>query len=132
MKNGLLYLYVIIISRTSFRVNLHTMVCLNVKELLAQNRRHIWSLSYSNGIRTHNHLIRKRTHNHLTILAKWSSVHLRTKWLWVRIPLRSALFQICKGCKNFTHIFEYNLVECFKLFVFYQKISVNKLIFSKF
>ena len=38
---------------------------LNVKGLLAQNRRDIWSLSDSNGIRTHNHLVPKRTLNHL-------------------------------------------------------------------
>ena len=29
--------------------------CLNVKELLARNRREIWSLSDCNGTRTHNH-----------------------------------------------------------------------------
>ena len=27
--------------------------------------------------------------NHLASLAKWLSVHLRTEWLWVRIPLLS-------------------------------------------
>ena len=27
--------------------------------------------------------------NHLASLAKWLSVRLRTKWLWVRIPLLS-------------------------------------------
>ena len=53
------------VSRTSFRVNLHSIVCLNIEELLARSRRHIWSLSDSNGIRTHNHLVRKRTHKHL-------------------------------------------------------------------
>ena len=42
--------------------------CLNVKELLAWNRRGIWSLSDSNGIRAHNHLVRKRTVNHLARL----------------------------------------------------------------
>ena len=47
-------------------------------------------LSSSNGIRTHNHLVRKRTLNHLAnwllaSLAKWLSVRLRTKWLWVRM-----------------------------------------------
>ena len=45
--------------------------CLNVKELRAQSRRHIWSLSDCNGIRTHNHVVRKRTLNHLAKLAKW-------------------------------------------------------------
>ena len=37
--------------------------CLNVKELLSRNRCDIWSLSDSNGARTHNHLVRKRTLN---------------------------------------------------------------------
>ena len=27
--------------------------------------------------------------NHLVSLAKWLSVRLRTKWLWVRVPLQS-------------------------------------------
>ena len=83
-KTRSILLYVIIMSRTSFRVNPHTIVCLNVKELFARSRRHIWSLSDSNAIRTHNHLVRKRTLNHL---AKCLSVCLRTKWLWVRIAL---------------------------------------------
>ena len=59
------WLYVIIMSRRSFRVNLHFIVCLNVKELLSWSRRHIWSLNDSNRIRTHDHLVRKRTLNHL-------------------------------------------------------------------
>ena len=71
-------------SRTSFRVNLHSIVCLNVKKLLARSRCHIWSLRDSSEIRTHNHLVRTRTLNHLASLAKWVSVRLRTKWLWVR------------------------------------------------
>ena len=48
-------LYIIIMSHTTFRVNLHSIVCLNVKELFAWSRRNIWSVSDSNGIRTHNH-----------------------------------------------------------------------------
>ena len=63
----LIWLYVTIMSRTSFRVNLHSIVCLNVQELLAQSRRHIWSLIDSNEIGTHNHLVRKWTLNHLII-----------------------------------------------------------------
>ena len=47
--------------------------CLNGKELLARNRREIWSLS-------------------LASLAKWLSVRLRTKWLSVRVQLQSLLF----------------------------------------
>ena len=56
-------LHIIIMSHTSFRVNLHYIVCLNVKELLAWSRQHIWSLSDRNRIRTHNHLVRKRTND---------------------------------------------------------------------
>ena len=98
------------------RVSEWMYTCLNVKEPLAWNRRDIWSLSDSNGIRTHNHLVRKRTLNHLVklakqlscvvstylygafdrmllschirgnVLAKWFSVLFRTKWLWIRNP----------------------------------------------
>ena len=45
-----------------------TLCCLNVKELLAQNRWDIWSLNDCNRIWIHNHLLRKRTLNHL---ANW-------------------------------------------------------------
>ena len=44
--------------------------CLNVKELIARNRRDIWSLSDCNGTRTHNHLVRKQTLNLLAKLAR--------------------------------------------------------------
>ena len=37
---------------------------LNVKELLARNRRDIWSLSDSNRTRNHSHLV-TRSHNHV-------------------------------------------------------------------
>ena len=42
--------------------------CLNVKELLAQNRRDIWSLSDCNGTRSHSYSFRKRALNHLAKL----------------------------------------------------------------
>ena len=51
----------------------------------------------SNVIRNHNHLVRKWTLNYLAKLAglaKWLSVRLRTKWLWVRITLLSLKLQI--------------------------------------
>ena len=54
-------------------------------------------LESRNGIRTQKHLVRKRALNHLTklvSLAKWLSVRLRTKWLWVRIPLLSLKLQM--------------------------------------
>ena len=46
-----------------------------------------WSRTYS-----HNHLVHKQTLNHLAklaSLAKWLSICLWTKWLWVRVQLQS-------------------------------------------
>ena len=73
-----IWLYVIIMLHTSFRVNAHSIVCLNVKKLLAWGRCHIWSLSDSNEIWTHNHLVRKGTLNNLVKLAKWLSCVVST------------------------------------------------------
>ena len=55
-----------------------TLFCLNVKELLAGNWCDIWSLSDSNGTRTHNHVVRERTFNHLPKLANWLSCVMST------------------------------------------------------
>ena len=38
---------------------------LNIKELIAATRRDIWNLSDSNGIWSHNYLVRKQTLNQL-------------------------------------------------------------------
>ena len=50
-----------------------------------------FKLNDSNWTRTHNHLVRKRTS-----LAKWLSVGLQTKWLWIRVQLQSLKFQISR------------------------------------
>ena len=74
----------------AFQSELTLYIFLNIKELLAWNKSHIWILSYYNGTRTHNHLVCKWTRNNLAILvslAKQLSVRLRTKWLWIRVPL---------------------------------------------
>ena len=52
--------------------------CSNVKESLLEKGAISEVTIDSNGIQTHNHLVRKRTRNHLV-----------KKWLWVRIPLLS-------------------------------------------
>ena len=58
---------------------IHTLYsCLNVKELLAQSRREIWSLTDCNWTWTHNHLLHKRTLNHLAKLGKWLSCIIST------------------------------------------------------
>ena len=46
-------------------------ICLNVKELLARNRRHVWGLSDYNGTRIHNDLVPKRTLNYSTTWPVW-------------------------------------------------------------
>ena len=71
-------LYVIIMWSTSFDVNRHSVVCLNVKEVLARTRHHFWSLSDNNKIQTENHLVRKWTLNHLSKQAKWLSCVVST------------------------------------------------------
>ena len=40
--------------------------CLNVKELLVQNRCEMWILSECSCTRTHNHLVHKRTFSHFS------------------------------------------------------------------
>ena len=70
--------YGLIMTRTIFRVNLHSIVCLNVNKLLTGSKCHIWVLSDSNEIRNHNHLVRKWTLNHFVQLAKWLSCVLCT------------------------------------------------------
>ena len=65
--------------------------CLNIKERIARNKCNILDLRDCNGIGTHNHLVCKQTLNllaKLTFLPKWFTIGLRTKWLWVRVPLQ--------------------------------------------
>ena len=61
---------------------------LNVKELLAQNRHHIWNLSDCKETHTHKHLVRKQTLNYLAKLAKWS-----VRYIW--------LYFLIMSCKHF-------------------------------
>ena len=81
--------------------------CLNVKELLAQSRCKIWSLSGRNLTRTHNHLVLKRKLNHLAKrLAKWAFLGLFTdgEWRAKRPP----------SLKSVTHILQWwNLAELY-------------------
>ena len=50
--------------------------------------------SSSNFVNAPDRYVLKTQLNHLASLAKWLSVRLRTKWLWVRIPLLSLKLQI--------------------------------------
>ena len=73
-----IWLHVIIMSRTSFRVHRYSIVLMNVKELLAPRRRHIWNSSDSKEMLTDNHWVRKGILNHLPKLAKWLSCVVST------------------------------------------------------
>ena len=66
-----IWLHAFTMSRKNFTVNPHSIVCLNVKELLVRSRHHIWNLGKNNETSTQTHLICKRTLNHLAKLAKW-------------------------------------------------------------
>ena len=90
--------------------------CLNVKEILAQSRRHIWRLSDCNGTR-------------LVSFDRWLNDRSQTKWLWVRVPLQSLrlllLGKFCVLCFLVIIIF---LRFC--LLPYYQRIKavVSKII----
>ena len=68
----------------AFQIESALCSCLSVKELLARNRRDIWSLSDCNVTRTHNHLVRKRTLNHLFIYLFMGPPALAGRVLWNR------------------------------------------------
>ena len=79
-----IWMYVIITPRTSFRVNLNSLVCLNFKESPAWRRSHVWNLSKSNEIRTHNHLVRNLPNDWGLLWVLIYIVHLTTTYLMSR------------------------------------------------
>ena len=73
----------------------------------------LMKLSDSNVIRTHNQLFHKRTLSHLASLAKWLSVRLRTKRLWVRITLLSLRLRIWRLLRAMSSLrFLGQTIEC--------------------
>ena len=72
-------------------------------------------ISDSNKIRTYNLLVRERTLNHLAklaSLAKWLSVCLQTKWLWVRILFLSLKLQIGRLLLAMSSLTFRQTIEC--------------------
>ena len=88
-----IWLYVMIMLHTSSKVNLNAIVCLNVKELLAWSRCHIWGLNDSNRIPPHNHLVCKQTLNHLPKLVKWLSCYLNVGCIWLYVCVHADMLQ---------------------------------------
>ena len=87
------YLYMMPLVACFYHVTYAFHSCLNIKELLAQNRRNIWSLSDCNGTWADNHLVRTRTLNHLAKLAKRLSCVVRTNLylIWLHFLIISCL-----------------------------------------
>ena len=107
-----IWLYVIIMSRTSFGVNPHSIVYLNVKELLARSRQHICNLSDSNVIWTHSHLVRKRTPNHL---ANHLTIYLKTanfNMLWIKSNTDHYIWILIITILDFTILFHWSCNGC--------------------
>ena len=119
----------IIMSRTRSSVNSHSIISLNVKEFFARSRSHIWILSDSNVIRTHNHLVRKpntqpfsQTGQMIELCCEYLSV--RCGWLYV-IIMSSSRFRvnphsiICLNAKELPawrrrHILNFRYGACFE------------------
>ena len=64
-----IWLYILIMWCTHFRVNPHYIFALMSRNFSTPNRRNILNLSYCNETPTHNHLVLKRKLNHLGTLA---------------------------------------------------------------
>ena len=88
----IIYIYIYVCNIFIFMLSIFNKTCKFPLSLLAPSRCHIWSLRDSNGIETHNHLNPKLILNYLARVAKWFSVHLQTKWLWVWILLLSLTY----------------------------------------
>ena len=88
------WLYLLIMSRTRFRVNPHSIVAWMSRNSLLEAGPKSEVLSDWNWTRTQNHLVRNRALNHLAKLTKWLSVRFRTNWFWVRVQLQS-LISVC-------------------------------------
>ena len=77
------------LSTYSFRFfHLHTFASIPFYVIIAFRLSHHYRVFFSdcNGIRTHDHLVRKRKLSYLAksaSLAKRFSIHLRAKWSWV-------------------------------------------------
>ena len=128
-----IWLYVIIMSYTSFSVNPHSIVRISLLSLKLQ----IWHLLRLRRSLTFRQTLRVSIHsetrtwqdnnirsnapyrkvltaqlNHLANLAKWLSVRLRTKWLWARISMLSVKLQIWRLLRATSSLTFRQTIEC--------------------
>ena len=80
-------------------------------KLFTWNRRHIWSLSNSDGIRTHNQLVRRRTLNHL---AKLVCQIGQFNWLndWVFVYELSGCGFESRCCDIWVFVAPFQIIQC--------------------
>ena len=69
--------YVLIMSRTRFSVNPHSIIAWMSRNSCSKQAK-IWSLSNCSWTQTHNHLVNKQTPNHVAKLVKWFSFVVST------------------------------------------------------
>ena len=88
--------------------------CLNVKEMLARRRRehhceaYTWRDKNMQSNARHRYVLRTQL-KYLVNLAKWLSVHLQTKWFWVRVQFQSLEHQIWLSVGPNAWVFIYEL-----------------------
>ena len=87
-------------------------ICSKLTIKIQERRLFIRAKTDGNEVRTHYHLVRKRTLNHIAKFAKWLSVPLRTKWLWVRISLLSVKLRIWRLLQAGSSLTYRQTLEC--------------------
>ena len=85
---------------------LHTLYCMWIHTLYCRVWIHSETRTWHNNNIQSNEPGRQvvtTQHNHLASLTKWLSVHLRTKWFWVRIQLQSLEECLIRGTKSWMY-----------------------------
>ena len=120
--------YVIVMSGASFRVNPLSIVCLNIKELLAQSWHYIWTSSHSNEIRTHNQFVKEhstfsQTGQMIEVCCEYLSV--RCVWRYV-ITMSQTSFRVNPHpivCLNVKELHAWSMCHIWSSLTFRQTIE---------
>ena len=100
-----IWLFVLIITRTCFRVNPHCIVAWMSRNSLLETY-NIWKLSVWNGTRTNNHLVCKQTLlDHLAKLAKWLSYVVSTYIQCIRLHVLVMSRTFCRVNPHYIRLF---------------------------
>ena len=98
---------------TSFRVNPHSIVCLNVSERNHSKLNPSLSTLHSQSITQLNwNLGTQSKFSSLSSFAKWLSVRLQTKWFWVQISLLSLKLHIWRRLQARSSLTFWQTIQC--------------------